>query len=91
MLIVPRLLARLWVPKRPPTSGIEKWAAGMLQLALLLFMVVQPLLGVLAVWEEGHSLAIPFTSLALAPLVHLDGWGHTLEEMHETVGTSFTA
>lgn len=89
LLFVPRLLARLWVPKRPPTSGIEKWAAGMLQLALLLFMVVQPLLGVLAVWAEGHSLAIPFTSVALAPLVQLDGWGHKLEELHETVGNVF--
>lgn len=89
LLFVPRLLARLGVSGRPPATGLEKWMAGTLQLALLLFMVVQPLLGVLSVWAEGHALAIPFTSLKLAPLVQLDGWGHTLEEMHETFGNVF--
>jgi cytochrome b561 len=89
LLFVPRLLARLSVGKRPHTSGAEKWVAGTLQLALLLFMLVQPLLGVLAVWAEGHSLAIPFTSFELVPMVRLEGWGHSLEEMHEIVGNVF--
>ena len=89
LLFVPRLLARLSVRRRPHTSGTEKWVAGTLQLALLLFMVVQPLLGVLAVWAEGHSLPIPFTNLQLAPLVQLNGWGQALEGAHETVGNIF--
>lgn len=89
LLFVPRLLARLSVRKRPHALGAEKWVAGTLHLSLLLFMVVQPLLGVLAVWAEGHSLPIPFTHLQLAPLVQLEGWGHSLEEAHETVGNVF--
>jgi len=89
LLFVPRLLARLAIRKRPVASGAEKWMAATLQLALLLFMVVQPLLGVLAVWAGGHALPIPLTGLALAPLVQLAGQEHALEELHETVGNVF--
>lgn len=89
LLFVPRLVARLSVRRRPFAPGAEKWVAHTLQLALVLFMVVQPLLGVLAIWAEGQSLAIPFTGLQLAPMVQLKGWGHSLEEMHETVGNVF--
>ena len=60
-----------------------------LQLALLLFMVVQPMLGVLSVWADGDSLPLPFTAMSVPPLVQLHGRGHALEELHEAVGNVF--
>lgn len=94
LLFVPRLLARLWVrrPPMPPSSVAGIWMARTVHLALLLFVVVEPLLGVLMVWAQGQSLAVPLTSWQLPPLVALgEGWEETLEELHETVGNVFYA
>jgi superoxide oxidase len=89
LLFVPRVLARLLIRNRPTSFGAEKWMAWTVQIALLLFMVVQPVLGVLTVWAGGHSLPIPFTSLQWGPLVRLPGWEDALEEAHEVVGNAF--
>lgn len=93
LLFVPRLLARLWVRgPRPPAAAAERVMTAAVHVALLLFVVVQPSLGVLTVWAEGHALAVPFTSLQLPPLLALgDGWEDALEEAHETLGNAFYA
>jgi cytochrome b561 len=54
-------------------------------------MVVQPLLGVLAVWAAGDSLTVPFTNTQLSPLVQMSGQAHLLEEAHEFIGNTFYA
>lgn len=91
LLFVPRLLARLLARRAPPpASAFEKWSARLVHLALLLFVVVQPLLGVLMVWTEGDTLPVPFTAWGIPPLVGLDAaWSDPLEELHETVGNVF--
>lgn len=91
LLFVPRLLARLAAGHPPaPTSAFEAWTARLVHLALVLFLVVQPSLGVLMVWAEGGALALPFTTWELPPLVMLGtAWAETLEELHETVGNLF--
>jgi len=93
LMFVPRLLARLAAHRAPvPASALEAWSARLVHLALLLFVVVQPLLGVLMVWAEGEALPVPFTPWQLPPLVVLGGaWAETLEELHETVGNVFYA
>lgn len=92
LLFVPRLVARLWV-RRPSTTGgsqAEKWMARTIHLALLLFVVVEPLLGVLMVWAGGDPLPIPLTSWRLPPLLMLgEGWHERLEDLHETLGDVF--
>lgn len=93
LIFVPRLLARLASRHAPvPDSAFEAWSSRLVHLALLLFVVVQPLLGVLMVWAEGEALPIPFTAWQLPPLVVLgEAWGEALEEVHEIVGNVFYA
>lgn len=95
LLFVPRLLARLLPrpgPLLPPPPRWSLWPHKLVTLALLLFVLVQPVLGVLSVWAEGEALAIPLTSWSLPPLLDLgEGAGDALEEAHEVVGNAFYA
>lgn len=93
LVFVPRLLARFAAHGAPlPASPFEAWSARLVHFALLLFVVVQPLLGVLMVWAEGKALVVPFTAWQLSPLVVLGTpWAESLEELHETVGNLFYA
>ena len=64
LLFVPRLLAKLLPrpgPLMPPAPNWTRLPHALVTLALLLFVLVQPVLGVLSVWAEGDALAIPFT------------------------------
>jgi cytochrome b561 len=96
LLFLPRLLARLLPqpgPLLPPAPRWSVWPHKLVTLALLLFVVVQPLLGVLSVWAEGEALAIPFTAWSLPPPAWAPGGdaGDALEEAHEVVGNAFYA
>ncbi|WP_159015606.1 cytochrome b [Cognatiluteimonas profundi] len=93
LLFVPRLLARLGGQHAPvPASAFEAWSARLVHIALLLFVVVEPLLGVLMVWAEGDPLPVPFTAWQIPPLIVLgEASGETLEELHGTVGNVFYA
>ncbi|MCM2337044.1 MAG: cytochrome b [Pseudomonas sp.] len=93
LVFVPRLVARLASTHPPaPVSRVEAWSARLAHVALLLFVFVQPLLGVLLVWAEGEGVPVPFTGLQLPPLLVLgEAWGESLEEVHETVGNVFYA
>ena len=92
---MPRILARVFTktpPIVPPPPRASVLPSKLVTLALLLFVVVQPILGVLLVWSEGHALAVPFTDWALPPLIvpgetAEDG----LEEAHELLGNAFYA
>ena len=74
-----------------PERRAERLSAAAIHIALFLFLVVQPALGVLAVWAEGEALAIPFTTASVPPLLSLSGAGHLLEEIHEVLGNVFYA
>ena len=87
LLFLPRLLARGLERRRRRASA--QLAAVLLQLALLLFTVVQPVLGLLSVWAEGHGVDLAPLPWTLAPLIELRGSGHMLGEVHETLGTVF--
>lgn len=88
LLALPRLLARRHEARRRrgPSAQI---AAVALQAALLLFTVVQPVLGLLSVWAGGHGVDLAPLPWTLPPLLRLDGRGHLLGEIHETLGTVF--
>ena len=95
LLFVPRLLAKLLPrpgPLMPPAPNWTRLPHALVTLALLLFVLVQPVLGVLSIWAEGDALAIPFTPWTLPPMLALgEGAGHTLEEAHELIGNAFYA
>lgn len=94
LLFVPRVIAHVWIRTPPPagSSVAARWMARAVHLSLLLFIVVEPLLGVLMVWAEGSSVPIPLTSWDLPPLLVLgEGWEDTLEDLHEDIGNIFYA
>lgn len=95
VLFLPRLLAK-WLPGPAPIApSPPRWSVlpgKLVSAALLAFVVVQPILGVLTVWSEGQALPIPFTSWSLPPLLALgEEAGEVLEELHEALGTAFYA
>ncbi|MCC7247737.1 MAG: cytochrome b [Lysobacter sp.] len=95
LLFLPRVLARVLTrtpPIVPPPARWSVLAAKLTTLALVLFVVVQPVLGVLLVWSEGHALVVPFLDIAIPPMVALGhGAEDTLEEAHELLGNAFYA
>jgi cytochrome b561 len=95
LLFLPRLLARLLPQPGPVLPPPPRWTLlphKLVTLALLLFVLVQPALGVLSVWAEGEALTIPLTPWSLPPLLVLgEGAGDALEEAHELVGNAFYA
>lgn len=97
LLFLPRLagyaLRRRGIPTPIPEGGrAARIAAATIHLALLLFVVVQPMLGILSLWAEDKAVPIPFTGFALQSMLAIGaGAGETLEELHETVGNVFYA
>lgn len=90
-------LWRLAVRRRdgapPVTPALARWnslSATLLHVALYLFFLVQPMLGLATAWSDGKVLLIPFTSIPLPALLPLNrDLAHTLEDLHGTVGTVF--
>jgi cytochrome b561 len=93
VLFLPRLLSKVFTrtpPVVPPSPAWSVLLSRLVASALLLFVIVQPMLGVCALWSEGHALAIPFTHIALPPPVALgESSGEWLEEAHEIIGNAF--
>lgn len=97
VLFVPRLAGYI-LRRRDGTQPVPdggraaRIAAATIHIALLLFVVVQPLLGILALWGQGQALPLPFTPWAVPPLLTIgDAAGEWFEEMHEAVGSVFYA
>lgn len=70
-------------------GGANRFAS-FVHMLLLAFLLLQPLLGMLAVWAEGDALSIPFTSWAIPPpFAGMDReWP---KELHELLGNAFYA
>ena len=93
LLAIPRLIERLRhappsvSPPLPPKlellSRLTHWA-------LYAFLFAQPLLGIATVWLSDGAIPVPGTSLAIpSPFGVLPHWGHSLESIHQTLGTVF--
>lgn len=93
LLVVWRLRLRLRDGAPPVTPALARWnawAGGLLHVALYLFFVVQPLLGLATAWSDGKDVLVPFTQIALPALLpENEALAHTLEDLHETIGTIF--
>lgn len=74
----------------PPLSAWNTMTARLLHLALYLFLLVMPLLGLATAWSDGKAVLIPFTQVALPALLPENAaLAHTLEELHATIGEVF--
>jgi cytochrome b561 len=93
LLFLPRLAGHLLRLGPPPLPAprLQALSAALVHVALLLFVVVQPMLGMAAMWAEGHAVPIPFTALAIPAPFAMGGWGEAAEEAHEVVGNVFYA
>jgi cytochrome b561 len=91
-LAVPRLLWRLVRGAPAPEPG-PRWmqqAAAAMHWVLYLFILAQPLLGLVALNAAGHVLALPALGIEVPALVTADpALKDTVKEIHETVGTAF--
>lgn len=72
-------------PIRPPMPAWQELLAKLMHLALYAFLLAMPVLGWLTLSAQGKP--IPFFGLDLPALLATDkGLGHSLEDLHETVG-----
>ena len=77
-------------PVTPALGRLNAVAATTLHVALYLFFLVQPMLGLATAWSDGKALLIPFTGIALPALLPLNSeLAHTLEDLHGTIGDVF--
>ncbi|NUS38464.1 MAG: cytochrome b [Lysobacter sp.] len=85
------LRARSALP--PITPALPAWQAlptKLLHLALYLFLVAMPLLGLATAWSGGRTVWVPFTGIALPPLLpENDALAQSLEGLHRTIGELF--
>ena len=88
-----RLALRARSPVPPITPALPAWQAlpsKLLHLALYLFLVVMPPLGLATAWSDGKVLRVPFTGIAVPALLPEDhALAHTLEDLHGTIGELF--
>ncbi len=88
---------RLAVRRRhgaPPVApALDRWnvlASTLLHVALYLFFLVQPMLGLATAWSDGKAVRIPFIDIALPALLPLNrDLAHTLEDLHGNIGQVF--
>lgn len=93
LLVVPRIWARLaggQPPISPPPPRWEDVLARLTHLLLYLFLLVQPLLGVLTLQIEGHDITIFGVTVLPSFVANPDrALAHQFEHIHETIGTVF--
>ncbi|WP_354686215.1 cytochrome b [Cupriavidus necator] len=91
-LAVPRLLWRLvrGAPAPEPGRRLMQLAGEAMHWVLYLFILAQPLLGLLAINAGGHLLALPQFGIEIPALVAADpALKDTVKAIHETLGTAF--
>jgi superoxide oxidase len=95
LLVLPRLGARLGRPAPPilpPPGRLALLAAKVTHVALYVFLIVQPLLGLLTAQSGERAVVIPLTGLTLPDLVVNDHDLHEwTEELHVLLGKIFYA
>lgn len=88
-LVFVRLALRLFTPSPVPPAQTARWQqvlADWMHAALYVFLIAMPLLGWLTLSAGGK--VIPFFGLELPPLLAPNkAFGHTLEDIHTTIGT----
>lgn len=93
LLALWRLLARRKFGAPAITPALPAWQgllSKLLHLALYAFFIVMPLLGMATAWTDGKEIFIPFTQVAIPPLLgENEALAHQLEDLHGQIGEIF--
>ena len=93
VLVLPRIglaLSRPTPPIVPPLSRATHLVAKATHVALYLFLIVQPLLGVLLTQSNDRAIVLPLVGWQLPMFVEHDHALHEwAEDLHETLGKAF--
>ncbi len=74
----------------PLLPAWQSWPAKLLHVALYAFLAGMPILGLLTAWTDGKDLFVPFTQIAIPPLVgENEALAHQLEDLHGEIGEIF--
>jgi len=91
-LTVPRLLWRAvrGAPASEPYPWLARLAGAAMHVLLYLFLLAQPILGILMMNAGGRELMVPGLGIGLPPLIAPDAaLKDVLGEIHETLGNAF--
>ena len=94
LITLPRVARRLREgapPIEPPPGAAARLAATAMHLALFIFLVVQPLLGIAVRLVSGQGIGVPFTKLAIPSIMADRTLSKAIEGVHEQIGTVFYA
>lgn len=94
LVTLPRIARRLREgapPIEPPPGIAARLAAASMHLALFIFLVVQPVLGIVTRLVSGRGIGVPFTSLAIPSFMADRALSKAIEGVHEQIGTVFYA
>jgi len=92
LITLPRIARRLREgapPIEPPPGASARLAAGTMHLALFIFLVVQPLLGIASRLVSGRGIGVPFTNWAIPSLMEDRALARSIQNFHGNVGTVF--
>lgn len=93
LMTLPRIVVRLrsrMPPISPPIGLAARVVAGTVHLALFLFLLVQPALGIATRLLSGKGIGLPLTDWAIPALgVARPELAKSIEHLHELVGEAF--
>ncbi|SFM06418.1 cytochrome b [Variovorax sp. OV329] len=94
LITLPRVLLRTregTPPVTPPPGAAARLAAWTMHLALFIFLVVQPVLGIATRLVSGRGIGVPFTGWAIPSVMADRALAKAIEGVHEQLGTVFYA
>ncbi|MBS0454713.1 MAG: cytochrome b [Proteobacteria bacterium] len=94
LITLPRIARRLREgapPIEPAPGAAARLASGAMHLALFIFLVVQPLLGIATRLVSGRGIGVPFTDWAIPSITADRALSKAIEGVHGQIGTVFYA
>lgn len=74
----------------PRLDRFSAFTSKVIHVALYVFFLVMPMLGLATAWSDGKAVLVPFTRIALPALLpENEALAHTLEDLHGSIGEAF--